>query len=132
LVESELVQSLPDLFELSFNQLESLVTGVNTKTGSPIRFGEARATALFWNIQKAKEQPLNRWVTALGIRMTGRTFGRRLASEFGSLSALLAADRDALLLVEGVGEGRADAILAGLSERRETVERLVALGIDPQ
>lgn len=132
LVESELVSSLPDLFDLSFNQLESLATGVNTKSGSPIRLGETRAAALFWNIQKAKEQPLNRWVAALGIRMTGRTFGRRLASEFSSLSALADADRDALLLVEGVGEGRADAILAGLAERRDTIARLAALGIDPQ
>lgn len=132
LVESELVSSLPDLFELSFNQLESLATGVNSKTGAPIRFGETRASSLFWNIQKAKEQPLNRWVAALGIRMTGRTFGRRLASEFSSLTALANADRDALHLVEGVGEGRADAILAGLAERRETIARLAALGIDPQ
>lgn len=132
LVESELVVSLPDFFEVSEDALASLVVGKNGKTGADIRFGADRAAKLYANIQAAKEQPLNRWVTALGIRMTGRTFGRRLASEFGSLSALLQADRDALLLVEGVGEGRADAILAGLSERRETVERLVALGIDPQ
>lgn len=132
LVESELVVSLPDFFEVSEDTLASLVVGKNGKTGADIRFGADRAAKLYANIQAAKEQPLNRWVTALGIRMTGRTFGRRLASEFGSLTALLAADRDALLLVEGVGEGRADAILAGLEERRETVERLVALGIDPQ
>lgn len=132
LVESELVESLPDLFELDEPTLAALVVGKNGKTGADIRFGADRAAKLFANIQAAKAQPLNRWVTALGIRMTGRTFGRRLAAEFESLTALLAADRDALLLVEGVGEGRADAILAGLSERRETVERLVAAGIDPQ
>lgn len=84
MVESGLVSDLANLFEMSFNQLESLPFGDGV-------FGETRATKLYWNIVAAKEQPLNRIITALGIRKTGRTFGRRLAAHFHSLDALLEA-----------------------------------------
>lgn len=129
LVESELVNSLPDIFEVTEAQLASLITGFNSKSGSPIRFGEDRAAKLYAAIQEAKAQPLNRVITALGIRLTGRTFGRRLASHFKSLDALVAASRDDLLEVEGVGEGRADAIFDGLRKTEDTIKRLIALGV---
>lgn len=129
LVESELVNSLPDVFEVTEAQLAALVTGFNSKSGSPIRFGEDRAAKLYAAIQNAKSQPLNRVITALGIRLTGRTFGRRLASHFKSLDALVSASRDDLLEVEGVGEGRADAIFDGLRKTEDTIKRLIALGV---
>lgn len=129
LVESELVSSLPDIFEVTEAQLASLTTGFNSKSNSPIRFGEDRAAKLYVAIQDAKAQPLNRVITALGIRLTGRTFGRRLAAHFKSLDALVAASRVDLLAVEGVGDGRADVIFDGLRRTESTVARLIALGV---
>jgi DNA ligase (NAD+) len=125
LVESGLVSDLADLFGLSFNQLESMPFGESV-------LGETRAAKLYANVQAAKAQPLNRVITALGIRKTGRTFGRRLAAQYKSLAAFASTTRDELFEVEGVGDGRADFILDGIAANQDVIARLIALGIDPR
>ncbi|WP_046398987.1 NAD-dependent DNA ligase LigA [Microbacterium maritypicum] len=122
MVESGLVSNLADLFEVSFNQLESLPFGDGV-------FGETRASKLYWNIAAAKEQPLNRIITALGIRKTGRTFGRRLAAHFRSLDALLEAMPEDLQQVEGIAAGRAEVIYSGVQRNRQVIRRLIDLGV---
>lgn len=122
MVESGLVSNLADLFEVSFNQLESLPFGEGV-------FGETRASKLYWNIAAAKEQPLNRIITALGIRKTGRTFGRRLAAHFRSLDALLEALPEDLQQVEGIAAGRAEVIYSGVQHNRQVIRRLIELGV---
>lgn len=122
MVESGLVSNLADLFEVSFNQLESLPFGDGV-------FGETRASKLYWNIAAAKEQPLNRIITALGIRKTGRTFGRRLAAHFRSLDALLEAMPEDLQQVEGIAAGRAEVIYSGVQHNRQVIRRLIELGV---
>lgn len=128
LVTEGLVGALDDLFRLTVEQLTALPLG-ETSTGGVRRLGEKNAQKLVDGIQAAKAQPLNRIITALGIRLTGRTFGRRLASHFGSFDALLAASRDDLLAVEGVGPERADVIHAGIQRSREVIERLIEAGV---
>ena len=122
MVESGLVSNLADLFEVSFNQLESLPFGEGV-------FGETRASKLYWNIAAAREQPLNRIITALGIRKTGRTFGRRLAAHFRSLDALLEAMPEDLQQVEGIAAGRAEVIYSGVQHNRQVIRRLIDLGV---
>ena len=122
MVESGLVSNLADLFEVSFNQLESLPFGDGV-------FGETRASKLYWNIAAAKEQPLNRIITALGIRKTGRTFGRRLAAHFRSLDELLEAMPEDLQQVEGIAAGRAEVIYSGVQHNRQVIRRLIELGV---
>lgn len=122
MVESGLVSNLADLFEVSFNQLESLPFGDGV-------FGETRASKLYWNIAAAKEQPLNRIITALGIRKTGRTFGRRLAAHFRSLDGLLEAMPEDLQQVEGIATGRAEVIYSGVQHNRQVIRRLIDLGV---
>ncbi|MGN7187022.1 helix-hairpin-helix domain-containing protein [Microbacterium enclense] len=95
-------------------------------------YGPVRAYALHERIMDAVGQPLNRVITALGIRKTGRTFGRRLAAHLCSLSALLEANQEELLAVEGVGDRRANIILDGLTANRGNIDRLIALDIDPR
>lgn len=122
------VSALDDLFRLDGATLANLPLG-ETSTGGIRRLGEKNAQKLIDGIEAAKRQPLNRIITALGIRLTGRTFGRRLAAHFGSFDALLAANRDDLLAVEGVGPERADVIHAGIQRNRDVIERLVAAGV---
>lgn len=122
MVESGLVSNLADLFEVSFNQLESLPFGEGV-------FGETRASKLYWNIAAAREQPLNRIITALGIRKTGRTFGRRLAAHFRSLDALLEAMPEDLQQIEGIAAGRAEVIYSGVQHNRQVIRRLIDLGV---
>lgn len=128
LVANGLVSELHDLFLLEFDDLASLPLG-ETTTGGVRRLGEKNARKLLAGIEAAKQQPLNRIITALGIRLTGRTFGRRLANHFGSLWALLHADYDDLLQVEGIGPERAAVILKGIHDRREVIMMLRNLGV---
>lgn len=130
LVEHRGVVDLADLFEVTEEQLSTLPMG-ETSTGGLRRFGDANAAKVHANIQAARSQALNRVITALGIRMTGRTFGRRLASHFRSLGALSAATEADLLQVEGIGAERAATILRGLQREKPVIERLIAMGIDP-
>ena len=128
LVTSAGVEDLSDLFTLSLDELANLPLG-ETSTGGVRRLGEKNSQKLIDGITAAKAQPLNRVITALGIRLTGRTFGRRLAAHFGSLSALLAASADDLLAVEGVGPERAAVIHAGLQKNAQVIDNLIEYGV---
>lgn len=128
LAGEELVGTLDDLFRLDEVLLAGLPLG-ETSTGAIRRLGEKTAKKVYDNIQTAKAQPLNRVITALGIRLTGRTFGRRLAAHFGSLDALLAASIDDLQAVEGVGPERAAVIHAGVRKNERVIRALIDLGV---
>lgn len=128
LVNEKLVGALDDIFRVDEALLAGLPLG-ETSTGALRRLGEKNAKKLYDGIQAAKTQPLNRVITALGIRLTGRTFGRRLAAHFGSLGALLAATQDDLLAVEGVGPERAAVIHAGVQKNERVIRSLIELGV---
>ncbi|MFS0885049.1 NAD-dependent DNA ligase LigA [Aeromicrobium sp. 179-A 4D2 NHS] len=128
LVETELVTTVADLFDLTADQLADLALG-ETTTGGIRRLGATNAGKIMAEIDKAKGAALNRVITSLGIRMTGRTMSRRLATHFGSLSAFADATTIDLLDVEGVGVGRAETIRWEIEMLRPTIERLIALGM---
>lgn len=128
LVETELVSNVADLFDLTADQLADLALG-ETPTGNVRRLGATNASKIMAEIEKAKGAPLNRVITALGIRMTGRTMSRRLAAQFGSLEAFANADIGPLLNVEGIGLGRARIIYAEIQTLRPVIDRLIALGM---
>jgi DNA ligase (NAD+) len=128
LVTENVVFDISDLFTLDAPELAELDMGF-TSTGNVRRLGLATAKKIVANIENARTQPLNRIITALGIRLTGRTFGRRLAAHFKSLDALLAASVEDLMQVEGVGEGRAQVIHAGLRKNEQVIKNLIALGV---
>lgn len=128
LVYEKLVGALDDIFRVDEALLAALPLG-ETSTGALRRLGEKNAKKLYDGIQAAKAQPLNRVITALGIRLTGRTFGRRLATHFGSLDSLLAATTDDLLEVEGVGPERAAVIHAGVQKNERVIRALIDLGV---
>lgn len=128
LVDAGLVSSIADLFDLTVRQLATLTLG-GRAGGSQRAVGTATAERIVTGIAAAKQQPLNRHITALGIRLTGRRVGRWLASRFGSLDALRAAAVDELASIEGIGPEKARTIHAGLQEMSDVLDRLVAAGI---
>jgi DNA ligase (NAD+) len=54
-------------------------------------------------IDRARDRPVSRLMTALGIRHVGGTVARTLARHFGGLPALMAADEAEISAVEGIG-----------------------------
>jgi DNA ligase (NAD+) len=118
-VSTGLVTDPADLYDLDVPKLAALE-----------RLGEVSATKLVANIQASKAQPLSRVLTALGVRMTGRSMSRRLARHFGTMDALLAATVDELQRVDGVGPERAVAIAAELVELTPLITKLAARGVN--
>lgn len=131
LVEAGLVRDIADLFDLTVEQVAAAVIG-STPSGGERRIGHNNATRIVQGIQAAKTQPLNRVITALGIRKTGRSVGRWLASEFGSLDALRAATVEQIAAIQGLGTDKATYIHDGLVEMSDVIDRLIAAGVQTE
>ena len=71
----------------------------------------ANGRKLLGNFEKAKSQPLWRVLVALSIRHVGPTAARALATHFGTMDAIRAADVETLSGVDGVGSTIAEAIV---------------------
>lgn len=128
LVESGLVTTVADLYELTVDQIAAVPVGVTT-TGKPKLIGSTVATKLAAGIEQSKTQPLNRVVTGLSIRKMGRTMGRRVASHFGTLDAIRAATAADFENVEGVASEKARYYVEGFAANAATLDRLIAAGI---
>lgn len=95
-----LVRSVADLYTLSYEQVLSLE-----------RFAEKSARNLIQSIADSTQVPFPRLLYALGIRYVGETVARKLAEAFGSMEALMNADREALEAVDEIGERIATSLL---------------------
>ncbi|MBW7469651.1 NAD-dependent DNA ligase LigA [Marinobacter sp. M216] len=92
LVGHELVETVADLYRLKKQDL----TGLE-------RMGDKSASNLIAAIDKSRTPVLWRFLYALGIREVGEATAKSLASHFGSLEAIAAADEDSLQQVPDVG-----------------------------
>ncbi|MFC6755048.1 helix-hairpin-helix domain-containing protein, partial [Halorubrum tibetense] len=79
--EAGLVESLPDLYDLTVPALVELEG-----------WGETSAENLITALDDARNPPLDRFLAGLGIPDVGATTARALATHFGSLDAVLDAD----------------------------------------
>ncbi|PFG34670.1 NAD-dependent DNA ligase LigA [Sanguibacter antarcticus] len=125
LVERGMVSTVADLFTLELEQLEGLDLGGRA-------LGAANAGKIFAEIERARSTPWNRVITALGIRATGRTMGRRLAAAFPTMDRLRAASVDALADVGGIGPIKAELMYQGLRELEAigVLDALEAAGVN--
>jgi DNA ligase (NAD+) len=71
----------------------------------------ANGQRLLDNLSAALDRPLWRVIVGLSIRHVGPTAARALATEFGSIAAIEAADLDELAAAEGVGRTIAEAVV---------------------
>jgi DNA ligase (NAD+) len=115
LVDEGLVERLPDLLDLTAEQLVELEG-----------FAALSAGNLVAAIAKASKPELHRFLAALGIPEVGGAVSRSLARHFGTLDAILAADEETLTAVEGVGPIMAARIVAFFAEphNAENIARL--------
>jgi DNA ligase (NAD+) len=94
------------------------------------RMGETSTDKLLAAIEQAKSRPLSRVFCALGVRGTGRSMSRRMARHFGTMDAILAADSEAIQVVDGMGKEKATLLLAELEELRPLIAKLIAAGVN--
>ena len=117
-IDAGLVATIADLYRLDADQLAAL-DGWQTKS----------ADAVVAEIAKSKAQPLHRVFCGLGVRMTGRSMSRRLATHFGTMGAMRAATVEEFAVVDGVGPVRAASIVAELAELAPIIDDLATLGV---
>ncbi len=120
LVDAGLINSIPDIYRLNFEQLCQLE-----------RFAEKSATNLIQAIELSKNTSLPRLIYALGIRHVGESSAKDLAKAFGSLEVLLVANLEQLLQVREIGEIVARSILDFFAEEHnlQVIQELLSLGL---
>ncbi len=92
LVDSKLVKTLPDLYELNVESLVSLD-----------RMAQKSADNLVASLKKSKHTTLGRFLFGLGIRHVGEATARDLAFHFGSIERIMGASVEELSQVPDVG-----------------------------
>jgi DNA ligase (NAD+) len=105
LVETGLVRSVPQLFDLTADTIKTLEG-----------FGDKSATNLADAIAAARTPDLARLLYALGVPEVGAAVARTLARHFGTVEAVRAATVDELMAIEGIGAVMAEQIHAYFHE----------------
>ena len=120
LLAAGLVQSIPDLYGLRYDDLVELE-----------RLGPKSARNLLDEIEGAKTRGLARLIFALGIRRVGERLAQTLAARFRTLDALETAGEEDLVQAEDVGPKVAESIrfFFAQPESRELVGRLRKAGL---
>jgi DNA ligase (NAD+) len=94
-------------------------------------WGEISVRNLGNAIGAARDRPVARLLTALGIRHVGGTVARLLARHFGGMTELMDATEDDIAAIEGIGPIIAAGVVEWSSDpvNRELVEKLGAAGV---
>ena len=122
LVNASLIKDIADLYLLKESDVEKLE-----------RFAELSAKNLVAAVTASKHPPLNRFITALGIRHVGTQTAIDLANHFKSLDAFVDADMDDLQSIDGIGIVVAESIVAWLSDEDNLalLAKFRDIGVEP-
>ena len=120
LVNKEAITSAADIYTLTLEQLAGLE-----------RMGDKSAANIVAAIDKSKQTALPRFLFALGIREVGEATALQLATHFGVLEKIIAADLDSLLQVSDVGPIMAEHIQVFFTNKKNValIERLQSSGV---
>jgi DNA ligase (NAD+) len=119
LIDHGLVKDLSDIYRLRSEQLLELDG-----------FAERSSALLLEAIARSKSVSLDRFLMGLGIRQVGQHIARVLAKEFGSLDAIMSADRNRFQGVREIGPEISESLVSFFHEssNRRVIEQLLALG----
>lgn len=126
LIDAGKVETIADLYRVTAADIEELDRQGKTSAANKIAARDA-----------SKNRPLNRFITGLGVRMTGRTMGRRLAAATpsgldGFVDLIANGTPVDLTAIEGVGDTKAKFIHEGFTQRLALIAELRALGVEPE
>lgn len=120
LYASGLVHDIPDLYELTREQLLTLE-----------RMGEKSASNLLEAIAASRQQPLERLLFGLGIRLVGEKAAQTIAAYLGDMDAVMAATVEDLQTIPEIGPKMAESMVHYFAQPQNLgrIERLRALGL---
>jgi len=111
-----LIATPADLYRLTRTQL----LGVD-------KFGDRSADIALENIAAKKELPLERFLTALGIKGLGRSASETLAEKFRSLDKIRNLKSIEISSIGGLGDVTADQIVEGLDKNKAFIDDLLTV-----
>jgi DNA ligase (NAD+) len=120
LVNKEVITSVAGIYTLTLEQLAGLE-----------RMGDKSAANLVAAIDKSKQTTLPRFLFALGIREVGEATALQLATHFGILESIIAADLASLVKVPAVGPIMAEHIRVFFTKKNNValIEQLQGSGV---
>ncbi len=121
LTEAGFIEDAADIYSLTADEIVELEG-----------FAMPSAEKLVVAIDESRRQPLQRLLTALGVKHLGPSASAALAGEFITLDRIMAADSVSLAAVDGVGPVIADSITSWFAQEpnRAFIEKLRIAGLD--
>lgn len=123
-----LLTTVADFYTLDHNTLANSRLGFSAQ-GTPRRMGEKTAAHVVHHIEASKTAPFDRLLASLGIPAVGVRVARSLQAAFTTFDDLRSATVEELDAVDGIGEVMAERIRGGLAANRETIDRMIAAGV---
>jgi len=122
LVNGNLIESMADIYTLTKEKLLTLEG-----------FADKKAENLLAGISASKNRPLERVISALGIRGIGEAASQALARRFEDLDALCKVTADQLMEIEGFGPNLAESVVEWFKVEKniKLIEKLHTLGVWP-
>ncbi|MFO7862646.1 MAG: NAD-dependent DNA ligase LigA [Salinivirgaceae bacterium] len=120
LLTQNLIETLPDLYELKTSDLVKLE-----------RLGEKSAKNIIESIEKSKSVPMPRVLYGLGIRFVGETVAKTLTKEIQSFEQLAQTTAEELIEINDIGSRIAESLYSWFRtpENQKLVERLKHHGL---
>lgn len=120
-VELGMIRTAADLYRLDAAKIASLEG-----------MGEKSASNFLAAAEKSKQNDLSRLLFALGIRHIGAKAAKLLATHFGSMENIMAADVQALCGIDGFGEIMAQSVVDffALDSAKSLIAELAQLGVN--
>jgi DNA ligase (NAD+) len=119
--ELGLLKDIPGIYTLNFEQI-----------GQMEGFGKKSVDNLTTSIEASKQQPLHRFIYALGIRFVGETTAKTIASKINHILDLTRITEEQLLEFEDIGVKVASSIVQFFHDpiQLHMIESLIQLGLN--
>ncbi len=115
------VQSIPDLYEMASKKKQIMEFD---------GYGEKILNKILNNIEKSKENSLERLLFGLGIKEVGLKTAKILASNFTSMDMLSQATKEELESVKDIGSITALSVVNYFLNNQELIEKLKEIGLN--
>lgn len=121
LLERNMIKNAADLYYIKASDVEDMD-----------KMGKKSAENLINAIEKSKENPLSRLITALGIRFVGEKASKLVAKYAKNMDTLVNLTVEELMTIDEIGETMAQSIVDYFSESQniELIEKLRAAGVN--
>lgn len=121
LLEHKLIQTVADLYKLSYEEIYALEG-----------FKDQSTQNLLAGIENSRKAPFENILFAIGIRYVGRTVAEKLARHFKNIDALAQASYEELIAVPEIGERIAQSVIDFFQdeEHLQLIDELKAAGLE--